>query len=125
MPQQGFAPLGALVCQDGARTYYSPATAKRVPCGIKVNQTSAQWSLGGSFTDVFGESATASYTSVEGDSGALVFYLCGTTCRVAYGQVSGTASAGTEMFFPAADDILGSSNAFNFNTYGLVLQPRT
>jgi hypothetical protein len=62
---------------------------------------------------VTGEEATANYAVTLGDSGGLVFTVCGSNCRDAAGLVSGETGPGPNsgtLFFVSAPKILASFN---------------
>lgn len=106
---------GDSVCQDGARSYY---TGHGVPCGIVVNNQdiyySYVWDDGSAHTSR-GVSGTAGYAVTQGDSGALVFTINGSSTRQARGQVSAESNGGSTLYWVEATDI--------FNHLGLHLNP--
>ncbi|MEO8827392.1 hypothetical protein [Lapillicoccus sp.] len=100
---------GDLVCQDGARSYY---TGHGVPCGIKViNQDityNESWDNGAVYSVRGVEGyASSGYAVRAGDSGALVFTVTGSSTRQARGQVSAQTDS-AHMFWTEAPDVFGA-----------------
>ena len=118
VPNYIFAATGASVCQDGARWYY---TYGGVNCGITVTNDnvvySESWDDGTTHT-VYGEEVKKSGDPwIPGDSGGLVFTICGSNCRDAAGQVSALLKSNNAYgFFVTANDIL-SKYAFRLNPH--------
>ena len=116
--QADYSLNGESVCQDGARAYYT--YGKGVVCGITIKNDdityNETWDNGAVYS-VQGEEATrSSYAIGQGDSGGLVFTICGSNCRDAVGQNSAgaftnTNPTSTTMFFVDAPDVIDQFGA--------------
>jgi len=105
---------GQTVCQDGARSYYN---GHGVPCGTKVDNQDVTYTESwddGSTHSVRGVHGTASYSSTDGDSGALVFTVTSSTARQARGMVS-AGNSDSDTYWTESPDILGA--------FGMTLNP--
>jgi hypothetical protein len=104
---------GESVCQDGAMSYF---TGHGVPCGIKIVNTNVvvnvTWDNGVVHSEDETEATASSYAVRQGDSGGLVFTICGSNCRSATGLVSaegGSTDPSKILYFTDAWKILQST----------------
>jgi hypothetical protein len=115
---------GDLVCQDGARSFFS---GHPTPCNIKVVNQNLEWTLSdwsGSHQVKGVEGYNSTWTCIEGDSGGVVFTITGTNSRQARGMVSATVNS-SDLKNGSSQDMLWVEAPDILNHYGYKLNPKT